>query len=102
MPFQTANTFSTLKVPSYTSKINHLIEAEDDLSLKSKVVRLMSAIDNNYHFHDDAANVFNRYPHRDIVFIGIWGADTGEKAYFYDKILRLCGVDQEKVHMFKC
>ena len=52
----------------------------------------MSATDNSFHFHDDAANVFSRYPQRDIVYIGIWGADTGQKAYFYDKILKLCGV----------
>ena len=38
----------------------------------------------------------------EILFLLLFGLDTGEKAYFYDKILRLCGIDQEKVHMFKC
>lgn len=59
---------------------------------KSRVVPLISGTDGCFHFHDDAANALNRYANKDVVFIGIWGSYTGDKSYFFDKILALCGI----------
>lgn len=74
---------------------------EDDYGPKSRIIPLLSSSDGTFHFHDDAANVLNRYSHRDIIFIGIWGAYTSDKSYFYDKILNLCGIHEAKVKKLK-
>lgn len=76
---------------SSITNINHLLEPKDNHQ-SAKLITLTSMVNNSIHFHDEAARILNRYQAHDIAFIGIWGAELSDKTYFYDKILKLCGI----------
>lgn len=61
------------------------------------MVTLISSQEGSLHFHDEAAHIMQRYPLEDLAFVGIWGSSTSDKSYFYDQILGLCDVEENKV-----
>lgn len=81
----------------HPTKLNAYMEPETKLGIPSKMITLISLNEGSLHFHDEAANVFQRYQNNDIAFVGIWGCQNSDKSFFYDRLLYLADVDGEKV-----
>lgn len=91
----------------HSIKLTPFIEPESKLGIPSKMITLVSLNEGSLHFHDEAANVFQRYQNNDIAFVGIWGSENSDKSFFYDRLLYLADVDADKVYLliflvFKC